>query len=93
MCVFQEPCFFSGRWKNKHIHSTLCFGAAEILPEAEKRPYEEFPTASIKLSPGTQNGLSCSGFPQEEETSVKGCAFSDIAILRDFAHEPHREII
>lgn len=79
------------------IHSTLQkAGAAEILPGAEKRPYQEFPTASIKLSPGTQKGFSCSGFPQEKETFVKRVcfqAFSDMVILRDFGNELHREII
>lgn len=63
----------------------------------QKSLYEEFPTASINLSSGTQNGFSCSGFPQEEETFIKGCASSGIAVLRDFAHQLHellmREII
>jgi len=42
--------------------------------------------ATMKLSLRTLNGSSCSGFPQEEETSVKDRAFSDSAILRDCFH-------
>lgn len=94
VCVyFKSPVSFQADGKRNQIHSNLCFGAAEILPGAEKRLYEEFPIAGMKLSPGTQNGFSCSSFPQEEETFVKGCVFSDIAILRDFANELHIEII
>lgn len=56
MGIFQEHHFFLegvAEGKNKHICSTLCFGAAEVSPGAEKRLFEESPTATMKLSPRT----------------------------------------
>lgn len=56
MGIFQEHYFILegvAEGKNKHIHSTLCFGAAEVSPGAEKRLFEESPTATMKLSPRT----------------------------------------